>query len=252
MVDYWPMVINVLHNGQGHAVGGQSPIMEHVMDLKESIGSRAFKLSVEVTEKTTDAQVSALLAEACTEFVGTNGIVARFQLVIGRLLVVVRDRKIFKEKYKTFDRYMIAEVVDKYGISRATVWTGLQIAQAVPEISVDQATDIGVVKMRDIARTVRHEQDKLVQAADKAKLLDKLVKQAPKHTVPEFRKWLEAGNLLTPRTSPQRLTTIVVRGTPELVEQWNALVGDRAPAEVLAEIIARRHPARMAARKHAA
>lgn len=210
------------------------------MELKEVIGSAAFKLSLEVTDNTPDTKVTELLHTACTELVSHQGVGARFQLVIGRLLVVIRERKLFKTAHKTFDRYMVSEVIDKYGISRATVWTGLQIAQAVPEISVEDATRIGVVKVRDIARAVKHEQAQFTHPSDKTKLITKLVAQAPKLTVPEFRKSLEQSNLLTPRTSPQRQNVIVVRGTPELVAQWETIVGDRDPAEVLAEILGRR------------
>lgn len=213
------------------------------MEVQEAIASKAFKLSVEIMDNTPDEQVTELLHSTCNEFVNQNGTLARFQLVIGRILVVIRDRKLFKATHKTFDRYMLSEVIDKYGISRATVWTGLQIAQAVPEISVQDATAIGVVKVKDIARAIKHESAKFAHPSDKQRLLDRLVKQAPKLSVVEFRKSLEAGNLLTPRTSPARVGMIVVRGTPELVAQWEAMVGERDPAEVLAEILSRRQPA---------
>lgn len=213
-----------------------------MIEVNETIGAKAFKLGVEITERTPDDKVTEMLHTTCAEFVGHMGTTARFQLVVGRILSVIRERKLFKAAYKTFDRYMVAEVIDKYGISRATVWTGLQIAQTVPEITVEQATAIGVVKVRDIARAIRHEQDKFNKPEDKTKLIDKLVKQAPKMTQPEFRKHLEAGNLLAPRTSPQRQNVIVVRGTPELVAQWEAIVGDSEPAEVLAAILKRMGP----------
>lgn len=221
-------------------VAGKPRSKEHFMIVNETIGARAFKLAVEVTDTTPDEQVTELLHSTCREFSTAGGTMARFQLVIGRLLVVIRDRKLFKANYKTFDRYMIAEVVDKYGISRATVWTGLQIAQAVPEISVEEATNLGVVKVRDIARAVRHEEAKFTHPGDKQKLLDKLVKQAPKLTVVEFRKQLESNNLLTPRTSPQRLNTIVLRGSPELVAQWETICGERDPIEVFQELLGRK------------
>lgn len=220
------------------------------MDINEKIAANAIKISVEITDKTPDDKVLELLHSTCSEYIAQNSTLSRFQLVIGRVLVVVRERKLFKAQYKTFDRYMLAEVLDKYGISRATVFNGLAIAQTVPEITVEQATAIGIVKMQSVAKAVKRQiqAEAFTKPDDKQKFIDKLTKLAPKHTAAEFRKQLETSGMLTPRRSPQRANTLIIRGTPELIEQFEAYVGDRDPAEALAELLGRRRGAHAVAR----
>lgn len=155
----------------------------------------------------------------------------RLRLVLGKMLALAQDTKAYRPEFRSFEEYSQA-LADRQQISRAMMRECLRWVRRIPELDPDQAERIGSTNINLVVRAI---------AGAGEKRLPKLLEEAETTPITEFEAKLQQRGWLG-RRDPSATSTVLIsiRGPLTLLERWRRFIGEREPAEVLAELIRKR------------
>lgn len=180
--------------------------------LKAALGFK--EITVDIPMNATLLQVEDTLALAITGYNKLRDASERLKPVIGRILLTVQDRKLFRPVYKNFTDYVMRKVVADMGFGRSNAFDSLKIARAFPHLTMEQYQNYGATRLLLAAR-VTNETDPEHMA-----FLDKSTQQ----TVDVMEQEVK-GIAADQRSSTREpSTTITMRVKPETREEWDSLV----------------------------
>lgn len=170
-------------------------------------------ISFSIRKDATEGEILNTLSGACEAYTQISRVTDQLKLVIGKTLAVIKERKMFGE-YKTFERFLQEQVVDKFGIGRSTAWEAIKVAQAFPELTAEQYTQKGASRMiaiaRDAAKLPPEQQGAVMEIVGRAETMDlDEVKQATRA-------------LLTPeqQEEDENVPTLSIKMTQEELDEW--------------------------------
>jgi hypothetical protein len=189
----------------------------------------------EVNQDMPDAEVLKCLDQYCFGLVKVLATGERVRQMVGRLLIEVRKRKLFEAKgFKSFNEFLLKEVEEKHGMSRASAYGAISVVEALPDLSLDQAERVGSARLALVARCVKHEEG---GPAEKKRLEFKLLNRAEKMSLVKFRSSLEKDGLIVHSGGADKPQVIVIRAGKQLMAAWRKLVGEEDPADVLWKLL---------------
>lgn len=137
--------------------------------------------------------------------------------LIGRMLLIIQERTLYKPAFKNFTDYVEQRVVKEMQMSRSSAFDALKIARAFPSMSAKEYTNYGATRLL-LASKVTNE-----KAANHKEILDKAVHMS----VSDFENQIKLAHVAnTPNnaTTSEAPVTISIKASPECRDRWQALL----------------------------
>lgn len=139
--------------------------------------------------------------------------VERLKPVLGRMLLEIQTRKLYKARYPHFQKFLESEVLNgKLHIGRTTAFEALRIARAFPSLKTDEYARIGATRLLEASRFVSEARTPLFK-----EVLDKF---AALPTVEAGRQWA-----ITEGLKPKK-AVVTVTWTVRLTAESKSIVDD--------------------------
>jgi len=207
-----------------------------ISPIKEMVTGFNVKVQVQLDEDATNQEILSSLDDACKQWSNIQKIDMGLRLVVGRLLMAVREREIYKqEQWGTFEAFL-KYVEERYGLKRTTAQDSLMIVEADPELTVERARRIGPTNLLLAARAVNFAPEN-----EKKRIAKRLFREAEKRPpVDEFRQRLQDAKLL--RTSyrgrSRGMGKLVIDNVPtSTMHKWRQIVGAQKASRVFADLV---------------
>ena len=206
--------------------------MLDISPVNEIVSGHSVKVQVKLDENATDREILNSLDNACREWGTVQKIEMAVRLLVGRILIAVRARELYKEEHGTFRDFLVY-IEHHYGIKKSSAWDAINIVEGLPTISTERAEKIGPTNLLVVARAV-----KAVPKYRRELLAERLLTEADRRPpVDEFRERLENAKLLRTGRERRRLARIVLEVPIAVANEWRELVGTRNSAQVFAELV---------------
>lgn len=171
-----------------------------------------------VRKDATAEELLTTLHDGCEAYNRLTQVGEQLKLVIGKTLAAIQERKTFTayngpdgHPYKTFERFLQGEIIDKYGIGRSTAFEALKVARALPQVSAEQYRETGSQRLLAIAAA----KEKLPE--DRQHEAEAMLAGAAKLTLEEVRE--QAAALVGGEAEPE-VKNINFKLMPERATQW--------------------------------
>lgn len=192
----------------------------------EGVKIPGLKLSISVGPNSPKAEVLREVDRLCklmNNYVATG---KRIGLLLGSVMALVQDGEFYKPEFATFEAYRL-HIAKIYGLGRSTVSEDMQIARALPKMTVEQAKVIPSANLALVARAVTKGTSKATQH---------LLTAAKNTPIIEFRRMMERRGLITQRKTPG-LIKLVLKVTKATRRDWHKWRGTRTDEEALSSIV---------------
>jgi hypothetical protein len=182
-------------------------------------------VSVTIPENATLAEVENTLQLAITGYRRLSEASERLKPIIGRILLTVQERNLFKPDYKNFTQFLMDRVVVGMGLGRSHAFDSLRIARAFPNMSTEDYSRFGASRLLLAAKITDESKEGYKD----------VLKDLAKVTVEEGRAKVKE---LAP-SSTATSYTISIRVTPEVKAEWIELMDavEVTPGELFAQMI---------------
>ncbi len=182
-------------------------------------------VTVEIPENATLAEVENTLQLAITGYRRLSEASERLKPIIGRILLTVQQRNLFKPDYKNFTQFLMDRVVVGMGLGRSHAFDSLRIARAFPNMSTEEYSRYGASRLLLAAKLTDETKEGYKD----------VLKDLSKVTVEEGRAKVKE---MTPSTTATSYT-ISIRVSPEVKAEWIELMDsvEITPGELLAQMI---------------
>lgn len=192
--------------------------------MRASLGFQEISLNIPEDAKLVD--ILQTLSVAIQGYKRLSEASEQLKPIIGRILLTVQTRKLFKPDYKNFTAFVMDKVCGEMGLGRSNAFDSLRIARAFPTMSVEDYKKYGASRLL-LAAQITSEDD----PGHKEVLIN-----ASRQTVDEF-----AGVVKTGKANTQRAvtSTISVRVSPEIKTEWQAVLSssDSTPGELFGAML---------------
>lgn len=175
--------------------------------MRAAVGFTEIKL--EIPEDATLKQVEATLQLAITGYKRLSEASERLKPIIGRILLTVQERNLFKPDYKNFTAFLMDKVVGEMGLGRSNAFDSLKIARAFPSMTNEEYQRYGASRLLLAAK---------ITDESKADFREVLT-DATKVTVEEFKNRIKSARSVTATSY-----VISVRVAPQVKADWTALI----------------------------
>ncbi len=185
-----------------------------------SIGSTS--VDVNIPEGALLSQVEPSLKLAVTGYQHLAEAAERLKPIIGRILLVISNRRMFRPDYRNLTEYVEKKVVAEYGMSRTSAFEALRIARAFPTMTATEYQKYGASRLL-LATQVTDETDPQAKV-----ILD----EATRMSVDDFST--KVSDIKQTTAPPAKTFVVSVRLPLEWKQQWdNILVAaDMTPGEL--------------------
>lgn len=183
------------------------------------------EVSVAIPENATLADVEKSLQLAINGYKRLSEASERLKPIIGRILLTVQERNLFKPEYKNFTAFLMDRVVIGMGLGRSNAFDSLRIARAFPTMSAEDYSRYGASRLLLAAKIT---DEKHPDYKDVLKQMSTLTVEEGKNKVKELRP-----------SGSQSSYTISIRVSPETKAEWVELseAVDITPGELLGAMI---------------
>lgn len=192
----------------------------------EGVKIPGLKLSISVGPNSPKAEVLREVDRLCqlmNSYVATG---KRIGLLLGAVMTLVQDGEFYKPEFATFEAYRL-HIAKIYGLGRSTVSSDMQIARALPKMTIEQAKVIPTANLSLVARAV---------TSGGARATQHLLEAAKNTPIIEFRRMMERRGLITQRKTPG-LIKLVLKVTKATRRDWHKFRGHRTDEEALSSIV---------------
>lgn len=206
-----------------------NPSRPHTSDSTElvrlAIGSDT--IDVNIPDSADLASVEGTLHMAVSGYLQLAEASERLKPIIGRILLVLSNRRLYRPDYKNLTDYIERKVVAEYGMSRTSAFEALRIAKAFPSMSASDYQKYGATRLLLTAR-VSDENDPAYK-----KLLD----ESTRVSVDDFANRVK--DLTTDTGATAKSFVVSARLPIAWQTHWNALLetAQMSPSEMLQEMI---------------
>lgn len=208
--------------------GGISPLAGLGSDngpqalMKAAVGFTDIKL--EIPEDATLSQVEVTLQLAITGYKRLSEASERLKPIIGRILLTVHERNLFKPAYKNFTAFLMEKVVGEMGLGRSNAFDSLKIARAFPSMTNEEYQRYGASRLLLAAK---------ITDESKADYKD-VLKESSTITVEELKDRIKATRTVTATSY-----VVSVRVPPAVKADWTALIEsvEMTPGDLFGKLI---------------
>lgn len=172
----------------------------------------AEEVSVNVPEGATLAEVEKPLTTLINGYKRIADAEERIKPVIGRMLVVARDRNLFRPEYKNITDYIVRRIEGDLGMSRNSAFEAIRIATAFPSLSVADYQRYGATRLL-AATKITDEKDPQYQA-----ILDDSVRQS----AAQFREKVK--QIRDSKAEPPTTFVVTLHLPNDWAESWKTLL----------------------------
>ena len=191
----------------------------------------AEKISVNIPPTATLTDVEHTLEVAILSFKSLTEAAERIKPIIGRILLEVRERRLWKAQYKNFTDFVRVKVGTEMGLGVTNAFEALKIAKAFPSLSESEYRQIGASRLLLASRVTDETKDTYQQTLQ-------LVKTAP--SVEALKSLIKDMGQDAQKDRPKPYI-IGVRVSQETHAQWIQLLEregpDREKGEIFAEML---------------
>lgn len=206
-------------------------------DLLSLLGVR--EISVRLPDDAKLDQVEQTLAIAITGYKRLFEASEQLKPVIGRILLAVQDRKLWKPAYRNFTDYLTRRVVEQMKFGRSNAFDALKIARAFPNMSNDDYARYGASRLLLASSVVSEDTEGY----------EDILTQSLATTVDKFKE--DVRGLRATIGSRKEVFLIAIRATAELRDHWQTLLKDSqlSAADLFADLIDAYQREQISARK---
>lgn len=185
------------------------------------------EINVNIPEDAKIDQVEDTLSIAIAGYKDLADASERLKPIIGRILLVVQDRKLWKPAYRNFTDYLTRKVVEQMKFGRSNAFEALKIARAFPTMSNEDYSKYGASRLL-LASSVVSEDTEGYQ---------EVLTQSLNTTVDKFKE--DVRGLRATSTTRKEVFLVAIRTNAELREHWQTLLKDTglSASDLLAQMI---------------
>lgn len=132
-----------------------APLDANVL-MREALGDT--EVTVDIPETATIKDVEATLRLAINAYQQLASASERIKPIIGRILLTVQDRKLYRPAFKTFTGFLTQRIVADMGFGRSNAFEALRIARAFPTMTQEDYLNYGATRLL-LAAKVTDESD---------------------------------------------------------------------------------------------
>lgn len=193
----------------------------------------AVKLSVSINSETATNKALKAVDLVCSALAKQEASAEYLRVLVGRMLVEVRDRNLYEDSHPSFEAYTL-ELADRHRLSRSTLRDSMMIVERLPMLKPETAEKISMTNLTLAARVSKGMTPREIAG---------LLRSAASSNILEFREKIEEAGLAPPRKLPGtarsafRKVTIRIEVSRSVADQWQALVGDQNPAKVFRSLL---------------
>lgn len=191
------------------------------------------EISLSIPENASLESVETTLHLAISGYKRLHEAAEKLKPIIGRILLTVESRKLFKPGYKNFTAFVMEKVVKEMGFPRTNAFEALRIAKAFPSLSAAEYTNIGGTRLLLAARITNEQDDEY----------RKILTRASRMTVEEFREQVKLMDAAATGEAPADTRKVIQIRVPEPVYvRWQTALrnaGDVPAAEVFDQMLIR-------------
>ncbi len=147
--------------------------------MRFALGGDA-EVSVDIPVAATLAEVEHTLMLAIKGHERLTEAAERLKPVIGRILLTIQERKLFRPQWKNFTQFIQDRVVKQMGFGRSHAFDALRIARNFPHLKLQEYETYGASRLLLASRITSE------TATDWREILDR----ASRQTVEEFRRYV--------------------------------------------------------------
>lgn len=204
-----------------------------ITPVKAVVNGYSAKFQVTLDEDSTNDEILRALREGCKEWSANVKTGAALMLEVGKILLAVKVREIFRqEPWGSMDRFLEAEVEERFGIVKRTAYDAILLAETFPNMDDKRARKIRTSNLVLVARAVKH-----APPAKRSRLRRRLLDRAEETPVTEFREYLSKKSLRRVRAE-SALVGISVQVSRVVRDMLDKIAGDRSLSVVLSRMIA--------------
>lgn len=120
--------------------------------LRQVLGPDA-KVSVNIPTDATLEQVMPTLSALCGGMAQLDAGRERLKPVIGRILLTIQTRKLYKQKYPHFAQFLEKEILNGgIKLGRSTAFEALRIARAFPSLTTEEYGKYGATRLLEASK----------------------------------------------------------------------------------------------------
>lgn len=196
--------------------GGPASLMKAALGFTE--------ISLDIPENATLNDVEKTLQLAINGYKRLSEASERLKPIIGRILITIQSRNLFKPEYKNFTAFLMDRVVMGMGLGRSTAFDSLRIARAFPTLTQEEYLRYGASRLLLAAKITDEQQ-------------------------PDYREVLKSTSVLSVEDLKNQIkeshgnesTTFVVsiRVSKETKAEWNLLLEsvETSPGDLFTDMV---------------
>lgn len=209
-------------NSPGGILGSKPHSMDSLALMEAAMGgAKVPEMSLHIPEDATLPQVEETLTVCIGGYKSLTEAAEKLKPFIGRLLLVIKTRTLFKPGFKDFTDYVDQVIVRKMGMSSTNAFEALRIARAFPNMDATAFARYGASRLL-LATQATKEADPNHKA---------ILEESLRMTVAEFKQNIlaakaqatgDAGAAVD--TSVPMHVSVSIKCTPDLRDRWQALL----------------------------
>ncbi len=126
------------------------------------------EIDVNIPEDATLAQIEVTLSRTIDGYTRLEAARERLAPVIGRILLTVAQRKLWRPAWKNFTAYVKGVVEARMGFGRSKAFDALAIARAFPSLTAEQYGRYGATRLRLAAKITDEQEPAWQEVLDEA------------------------------------------------------------------------------------
>lgn len=202
-----------------------APVPAQVPDLLKLVMGSG-NISVSIPDAATLPDVEHTLSMVIGGYLRLTDAAERLKPIIGRVLLTISARRLYRPDYKNLTDYIQRKVVDEFKLSRTNAFESLRIARAFPSLTSEDYQRYGASRLL-LAASVTD---------DKAPNFKTLLDESTQKTVDAFSEQIKS---MKSPTSTTDTFVLSVRLPAEWKESWESLLTSSAMSagDLLMELI---------------
>jgi hypothetical protein len=203
--------------------------------VKDTFKQAAWQVRVDLSSSSTPSQAYDAVDSVCTALQRQEASAEYLRLLLGRVLVVIQDNRLYEPANASFEQYS-RSVEAKYHVSRATIQNAILVARRLPNLSAHEAESIPMTSLTLAARAAKDATPAQIHT---------ILHDASKMQVEDFRESLERHGLIgvsRPEAVEGSVDTkdkvkVVLWISKDVAALWEKAVGEREASEVFESAI---------------
>lgn len=183
-------------------------------------------LNIAINPDATPDQAMSAVDTVCDALSKWEASTERLRVLLGRLMAEVKDKKLYKPQFSTFEEFT-QEIVKKHRLSRSTVRDSIMIVRRLPGLEPEDAEKMPLTNLTLAARAAKNMEPKAVTG---------LLRSAARLSIVAFRDKV-ADLLPSKKVRPFGKISIRIVVGKGIAARWEMLTRDSDPAKIFAALV---------------